>query len=63
LISQWCMTCPTRSTEFLCFFTLRLIIQCYSLKLRFHLDVCLRLLNFFKLSFPPTTPFNNKLFL
>jgi hypothetical protein len=45
------MTCPTKSIKLLCFLSFRMNIQCYSLELKFHLDVNLWFLNFFKFYF------------
>jgi hypothetical protein len=62
LISQWCMTCPTNSIEFICFYSFMLNIKCYSLGLWFHLNVCLWFLNFFKFYFSLTASLKNIFF-
>jgi hypothetical protein len=62
-ISYWCMKCPTKSIEFLYFLSFRLNIQCYSLNIRFYLNVNFWFLNFFKFHFPFIANFKNKIFL
>jgi len=61
-ISYWCMMCPTRSIEFLYFLSFRFNIQCYSLNIRFYLDVNFWFLNFFKFHFPFIANFKKKSF-
>ena len=59
-ISYLYVTCPIKSTKFLCCLSFMLNIQHYIFRLEFYLDVSFCFLNFFMFYFPPNTPFNKK---